>query len=304
MDIPKTVDCDLIDVTGIELDQVISLINLDTGNTLKPIIFGGNIPQEYSGLEYALYPIITSNVEENEPTTKFNKFIRDMVPIEGNKYFQYDMRETKTNVKETSALTWHREFHFPNTNFSQTWNYDWICLAYVTIDNCAKNCGTHIMYYNKDGRCRIIELQIKPMQFILFQDSKFLHKLPHNQEYTSTDKPITRKIHRIYIGTSQRHQVCDERFKFHTKQIDDGVALHQSENLPKQKIHHIKFETVHSEFPLHERMSEQDKQKLFKKMNEMDEMDALKRGGGKKNKTHKKRNYKKRKYKKRKTQHK
>jgi hypothetical protein len=296
MNIPQTVDCYLIDVTGIELDQVISFINLDTGNTLNPIIFGGNIPQEYSGLKNALYPSITSEVPEDETTNKFNEFIRDMVPVKDEKKFTYDMRETKTDVKETNALKWHREFHFPDTVFNKTWDYDWICLAYVTIDNCAKNCGTHIMYYNKEDRCRMIELQIKPMQFILFQDSKFLHKLPHNQEYTSIDKQITRKIHRIYIRTTQNHQVCDTRFKFHTKDIDHTEALPKSIELPKQQIHNIKFETVYSKFPLHERMSEQVKQELFRTMNKND---VEQHRGGKKNKTHKKRNYKKRK-----TQHK
>jgi len=213
-----------------------------------------------------------------------------MVPIEGEQYFTYDIRETTTDTKELTASVWHREFHFKDTKFVQNWNYDWLCLAYVSIDNCNKNCGTHIMYYNKEGRCRIIELQIKPMQFILFQDSKFLHKIPDNQEHTVPTERITRKIHRIYIRTKQNHQPCDERFKFHTRNIDPDSALSTNKKLPTPTIHNINFEKVYTQ-----RMRET----LFAKMNLMDQNEER---GGKKKKTHKKEITKKRKYKKIKTQ--
>ena len=227
MDVPKEIICYNIDVTNIEFSQVISFINDDTNNKDNPIIFGGDIDKVLFSFD------------------EFEKNITDMVPVDGVKFFTSNNRQTRTDTKTVEpGSVWHREFHSHNTMFNQNWNYDWLCLLYLDIENCKKNCGTHIMYYNKYGQCRIIELQIKPRQFILFQDSKFLHKIPYNQEPIDESKHIVRNMHRMYIATSQNHQQCDERFKFHTKNIDPEIALPISSNLPKHKIVKIKFEDV------------------------------------------------------------
>ena len=191
----------------VQLEDIIDYINTDVGEI---IIHGGKIPEK-----------CFTHVNEKKYFKKenFNPHVLSLLNEYGTPIInQTEERKTSTSYSSDAAREWHREFHYEDNSFSQTWDNSWVCIAYLKLDNCENNCGTDILYYNKDNICKKINLQASANDFILFRDCKLIHKIP-NSTFEDKDKPIDRTLYRIYIKTGI-HENCDPRLIKHTKNID------------------------------------------------------------------------------------
>jgi hypothetical protein len=207
--------CIKYNTEGIGLETLIDFINKDVGEN-KPVIYGGKIPDEHFFFD--------SEGKIRFKKEEFDSFVLNLLhenlldkeskPIITLK----EERETSSKDIKDNARDWHREFYFPNTMFSTTWNNSWVCIAYLKLENCINNCGTEILYYNNKDECKNINLQVSVNDFILFRDCKMIHRMPVST-FEDEHKPIVRNLYRIYIKTGG-HENCDPRLIKLTKNID------------------------------------------------------------------------------------
>jgi hypothetical protein len=201
------ITCKAPHTKDVQLEHIINYINTDVDEI---IIHGGKIPEKC---------FTHFNEKKYFKKENFNSHVLSLLNEYGTPIInQREERETSTSYSYDAAREWHREFHYEDNNFSQTWHNSWVCIAYLKLDNCKNNCGTEILYYNKHDKCKKINLQASANDFILFRDCKLIHKIP-NSTFVDKDKPIVRKLYRIYIKTGE-HEDCDTRLIRHTKNID------------------------------------------------------------------------------------
>jgi len=221
-------DCIKYNTEGIELKTLIDFINTDVGEN-EPVIYGGKIPDEHF---FDSNGIIRFKKEEFDSYV-LNLLDKNLLDKESKPIITLkEERETSSKDIKDIARDWHREFRFPNTVFSSTWNNSWICIAYLKLENCINNCGTEILYYNKKNECKNINLQVSVNEFILFRDCKMIHRMPVST-FEDEHKPIVRNLYRIYIKTG-KHENCDPRLIKLTKNIN--VEEERQKEEPVQDI--------------------------------------------------------------------
>jgi len=203
-------DCIEYNTKDIGLETLIDFINKDVGEN-EPVIYGGKIPDEHFFFD--------SEGKIRFKKEEFDSYVLKLLDKESKPIITLkEERETSSKDIKDIARHWHREFYFPNTMFSTTWNNSWVCIAYLKLENCINNCGTEILYYNNKDECKNINLQVSVNDFILFRDCKMIHRMPVST-FEHINEAIVRKLYRIYIKTGG-HENCDPRLIKLTKNID------------------------------------------------------------------------------------
>jgi hypothetical protein len=221
------VNCIKYKTEGIELKTLIDFINTDVGE-IEPVIYGGKIPEEC---------FTVFNGKRHFKKENFDDYVLTFLNGYGSPRISLtDERITSTYNTRESAREWHREFHLPKGEsvIHSVWDNSWVCIVYLELENCENNCGTEILYYNKKNECKNINLQVFVNEFILFRDCKMIHRIP-DSIFKDKNKPIVRKLYRIYIMTDNEHENCDSRLIKHTEKID--VEKGQE----KQKIEEVNY---------------------------------------------------------------